>query len=789
MINKGDFFEVKRALFDKYFSFLNERQREAVYSTEGPLLVLAGAGSGKTTVIVNRIANLVLFGSAATDDRLPEGAEVLLPAMKAVLEKGTAAQVGDILKRIAVEPAKPYRVLCITFTNKAAKEFKERLEATLGEQAKDIWAGTFHSICVRILRRHINELGYRNDFTIYDTDDSKKLISECLKELNINESLLPPRSAMQSISAAKENGQDPAEAAAFAGRDHRSAKTVQVYERYQARLKAANALDFDDIIMLTNRLLEEFPEIRNKYREHFQYILVDEYQDTNPAQSRLVAWLAGKNKNVCVVGDDDQSIYSFRGATIDNILGFDREYVGAKIIRLEQNYRSTGNILAAANGIIANNLGRKGKELWTEAEEGEKVHIKRLYSQAEEAAFICRTIDEKIDGGAKYSDFAILYRVNAMSNALETALVKNRIPYRIFGGLRFYERREIKDILAYLSVIANPSDTIRLRRIINVPKRSIGETTIEKAASLAEINGVPLFEVIENAPKYKELQRVAPKLERFAAMIRAFGKKSEELTLPDLVSLVIEESGYRVMLAGEDDGAEREENILELVSSAKLFEETAESPTLAGFLNELSLVSDLDNYETDGNSVVLMTVHSAKGLEFPTVFIAGFEEGAFPSSQSLSDGDRGLEEERRLAYVAVTRAKKELYLLHTSMRMLYGRTETRQMSRFGNEIPNDVCEKKAVRDQGGHTAAPVSAYSVRHNESRHTFLENIRQNSARQEQTELIPVGTRVAHAIFGEGEIIECSPMGGDVLYEIEFDNGTKKRLMGNFAKLKVLG
>lgn len=788
MVNKGDFFELKRALFDKYFAFLNERQREAVYSTEGPLLVLAGAGSGKTTVIVNRIANLVLFGSAATDRELPEGAEILMPAMKAVLEKGTAAQAGELLKRMAVEPAKPYRVLCITFTNKAAKEFKERLEATLGEQARDIWAGTFHSICVRILRRHITELGYKNDFTIYDTDDSKKLISECLKELNINESLIPPRAALKSISTAKEHGQSPAETAVLAGKDLRMNKLVRVYERYQSRLKAANALDFDDIIMLTNRLLEEYPEIRNKYREHFQYILVDEYQDTNPSQSKLVARLSNSKKNVCVVGDDDQSIYSFRGATVDNILGFDLEYNGAKIIRLEQNYRSSGNILAAANGIISNNVDRKGKELWTEAEAGEKVRIKRFYTQSDEAEFICNEIDKGIDNGAKYSDFAVLYRVNAMSNSLETALVKNRIPYRIFGGLRFYERREIKDILAYLSVISNPADTVRLRRIINVPKRAIGDATVEKAASLAEEKGVSLFEIAENATQYAELNRVSPKLERFAAMINSFRVKAETLSLPDLVAYVIEESGYRLMLSEEDDGKEREENVLELVSSAKLFAETAENPTLAEFLNELALVSDLDSYENENDSVVLMTVHSAKGLEFPTVFIAGFEEGLFPSSQSLSEGDRGLEEERRLAYVAVTRAKRSLYLLHTSMRMLYGRTETRQISRFGNEIPNEVCERRTVRDQTGYTAAPVSAYAARHNESRQNFLDNIRQSAEKQTQTELISVGARVKHPIFGEGEVIEATPMGGDVLYEIEFDNGSKKRLMGNFAKLKKL-
>lgn len=786
MTNQGEFNRVKRALFDRYFGFLNPRQREAVYCTKGPLLVLAGAGSGKTTVIVNRIANIILFGNAASEEALPENAESLFPEMEAALKSGSSEIIRGALKKCAVDPAPPYRVLCITFTNKAAKEFKARLEQTLGEQARDIWAGTFHSICVRILRRHIDRLGYGNDFAIYDTDDSKKLISEILKELNIAESVLPPRAVMTAISRAKENCRTPADEAETAGRDIRLIKTGEVYYRYQKRLRAANALDFDDIIMLTTLLFEECPDVLERYRQQFEYILVDEYQDTNPSQSRLVAQLSGSRKNVCVVGDDDQSIYSFRGATVENILGFDREYSNAKTVRLEQNYRSTGNILAAANGIIQNNAGRKGKELWTDAGDGEKVHMKRLYTQAEEGAFICDTIKKKVESGAKYSDFAVLYRVNALSNSLETAFVKKKIPYRIYGGIRFYERKEVKDILAYLSVIANPADTVRLRRIINVPKRSIGDTTVDKLAAIAENEGISMFSVAETACRRKELQRVAPKLEKFGALINDLRDYAREHDLPDTVSRVIEATGYRAMLAEEEDGKEREENVLELVSSAALFAETAENPTLPEFLNELALVSDLDNYDTDSDSVVLMTVHSAKGLEFPTVFIPGFEEGMFPSSQSLSEGDRGLEEERRLAYVAVTRAKEELYLLTTSMRMLYGRTETRQISRFGNEIPSEVCEKGVVRDSSGHTAAPVSAYSARNHDSRNNFLENIRNSSAKHDQCDLIPAGSKVSHPMFGVGEVLNATPMGGDVLYEIEFENGSTKRLMGNFAKLK---
>ncbi len=778
---------VKHALFDKYFAYLNPRQREAVFNTEGPLLVLAGAGSGKTTVIVNRIANIILFGRAATDDTVPENADDLLPVMQHALKLGTRHEMEYMLKQCAVEPAFPYRVLCITFTNKAAREFKERLSKTLGEQANDIWAGTFHSICVRILRRYIDRLGYNNDFAIYDTDDQKKLITEILKELNIGDNILPPKLAINAISRAKENDRTPEDEALDAGHDVKAKQIVRVYSRYQQRLKSANALDFDDIIMLTNRLLESNPDIQERYREQFQYILVDEYQDTNPSQSRLVANLCNKSRNVCVVGDDDQSIYSFRGATVENILGFDREYKNTKVIRLEQNYRSTGNILKAANGIIENNSSRKGKELWTDAGDGEKVHIKRLYTQAEEASFICDKIEERVRNGAKYSDFAILYRVNALSNGLETALVKQKLPYKIYGGIRFYERREVKDILAYLAVIANPADTVRLKRIINVPKRSIGDTTVDKIASIAESNRLTMFDVIERANDFQELSRASAKIERFGALINDLRDYSQNHTVSQTVSEVIEQSGYRLMLAEEDGGSEREENILELVSSAKLFEETSENPTLAEFLNELSLVSDLDSYDEGSDAVILMTVHSAKGLEFDTVFIPGFEEGMFPSSQSLSEGDKGIEEERRLAYVAVTRAKKELFLLNTTMRMLYGRTEARALSRFGNEIPASACDKTAERSPSSNYSSYQSNPESDRN-ARNNYLENIRATAQKQQSSQFFPVGTTVSHPLFGKGEILKADPMGGDVLYEIEFSNGSIKRLMGNFAKLKQI-
>ncbi len=784
------FAELKRALFAKYFSFLNDRQLEAVMSTEGPLLVLAGAGSGKTTVIVNRIANLVLFGSLSEREDI-EPTPATLEMMQYALDSGNRIAVESVLKSLTADSVAPRRILCITFTNKAANEFKSRLSDMLGESAKDIWAGTFHSICVRILRRFIDRLGYKNDFTIYDTDDAKKLITQILKEQNIPESMLPPRAVLSAISKSKESERTPNDELLDAGRDVRAGKLAQVYSAYQSRLKESNALDFDDIIMLTNRLFESNPDVLERYREQFSHILVDEYQDTNISQSKLISLLAGKRRNICVVGDDDQSIYSFRGATVENILGFDRSFSGAKTVRLEQNYRSTGNILAAANGIIANNESRLGKELWTSAPDGEKIKLKRFFTQVEESTFICDTIAKKVAEGAKYSDFAILYRVNALSNTLETMFVKKKLPYKIFGGIRFYERKEVKDILAYLSVIANRADSVRLMRIVNVPKRSIGNTTVERVATLSEENGISMFEIMQKATTYPDLKRGAIKLESFCGLIEDMADYASKNSVSDTVSYVIEQSGYRVMLADEDGGREREENILELVSSAKLFEETAENPTLSEFLNEISLVSDLDSLDSSNDAVVMMTVHSAKGLEFPTVFIPGFEEGLFPSGQSIGEGDRGLQEERRLAYVAVTRAKNELYLLNTSSRLLYGRTEVRQLSRFAGEIPESVCAREIVRDGGGYSVtanAIAGNYAQKHAESRNHFLESVRAGSEKPRTAEIIPVGTTVEHAIFGRGEVISATPMGGDILFEIEFTSGAVKRLMGNFAKLKTV-
>lgn len=788
LVKREEFIDIKRQLFDKYYAKLNQMQRDAVYCVNGPLLVLAGAGSGKTTVLVNRIANIICCGNAYESDVVPKEGSLLFEEMKTLLESGTHAQIGAFLPHLAVDPAKPYKVLCITFTNKAASEFKERLKSLLGASADDIWAGTFHSICVRILRRFIHLLGYNNDFTIYDSDDSKKLMSDIMKRLNIDENLLTIRTVVNTISRAKEKGMTPEEFAIDSENDTRMKKLGTIYAEYQSNLKRSNALDFDDIIMLTNILLSENEEVLSRYREQFEYVLVDEYQDTNPSQSQLVALLAGDKKNVCVVGDDDQSIYAFRGATVENILSFDRTFKNAKTIRLEQNYRSTGNILTAANGLIQNNSERKGKNLWTDAGEGEPVLIKRQSTQSDEATFIINNIKSAVASHEfSYNDFAILYRMNAQANALEIIFSKSRIPYRVFGGIRFYERKEIKDLIAYLSVINNPSDDTRLKRIINTPRRGIGANTITLISELAQNDNVSIFEVIKNAHHYPELQKNYPKLERFYALIVDFKDFSQSNSIADLVKEVIIKTGYKEMLAEDELDTNKAENLDELVSSAVAYEESTQEPTLSLFLEDIALVSDTDNFDKDAEAVTLMTVHSAKGLEFPIVFLPGFEEGIFPSMQALAEGEKGLEEERRLAYVAITRAKKKLIILHAHTRLLFGRTSSNPVSRFVEEIPVD-CKVEDNKPQPSVTT--VSEAKKKYTNSQESFLKNTghSQDSRDDEKTKIYKTGQRVSHMLFGTGTVLSAEKMASDVLYEIEFDNGSKKRLMSTFAKLTEL-
>ena len=771
--------EAKRKLFKRLYRNLNDKQREAVFTVKGPVLVLAGAGSGKTTVLVNRISHIVNYGDAFfAETEKPEDMD--MSYMQYLIDFGDDTQIPDYLKKCAVNPAFPSQVLCVTFTNKAAEEFRTRLKASLGDGASEIWAGTFHSICVRILRRHIHLIDFDNSFTIYDADDSKKTITACLKKLNLSEDILTPASLQNEISRLKEKGYTAEEYAQTAS-DFRERHVSAVYTEYAKTLKQASALDFDDIILYTNILFDTYPDVLEKYQRKFEYILVDEYQDTNPSQSQLIHFLAGDKKNVCVVGDDDQSIYSFRGATVENILNFDRVFPETKIIRLEQNYRSTQNILTAANEVISNNSGRKGKTLWTDAGDGEKITLKKLATQIEEAQYIVNYIDDKVRSRISgYGDFAVLYRVNAQANAIENALSHAHIPYRIYGGIRFFERKEIKDIIAYLSVISNPRDDVRARRIINVPARGIGKTTIDGLEAMCAREGISLLEAASRAEETPALSRAYPKLKTFCMLIEEMREFAQTHSLSETVDAVMEKTAYKQYLISGEDGEDKLRNAEEFISSAKLFEETSENPSLSAFLEDISLVSDTDDYDADAPKVTLMTVHSAKGLEFNTVFLPGFEEGLFPSSRSMAE-KKELEEERRLAYVAMTRARKQLFILHTATRMMYGQTNVNRISRFAEEIP-DECIKTENRS-GGYSPYREKKTDPYAYSAKSTFVTQPPKTKAT-----VIKAGTRVKHNFFGEGEIVSAEPMGNDVLYEIQFDNGMNKKLLGEYAKLTTI-
>ncbi len=769
------FTEAKRKLFKRLYRNLNDKQREAVFTVKGPLLVLAGAGSGKTTVLVNRIAHIVNYGNAyIAEAEKPEEAD--LSYMQYLYDYGEDMQIKDYLRKLAVSPAFPSQVLCVTFTNKAAEEFRTRLKASLGDGASEIWAGTFHSICVRILRKHIHLLDFDNSFTIYDSDDSKKTIAACIKKLNLSEDILSPAVVQNEISRIKEKGYTAEEYAATAS-DFREKHISSVYTEYARTMKNASALDFDDIILFTNILFDTHPEVLERYRKKFEYILVDEYQDTNPSQSQLIHYLAGDKRNVCVVGDDDQSIYSFRGATVENILNFDKQFPQTKTVRLEQNYRSTQNILTAANEVISNNSGRKGKTLWTDAGDGEKITLKRLPTQTEEAQYIVNYIDDKVRTRINgYGDFAVLYRVNAQANAIESALSHAHIPYCVYGGIRFFERKEIKDIIAYLSVILNPRDDVRAHRIINVPARGIGKTTVDGLTAFASRENISLLEAACRSDEVPGLSRAQAKLNQFCMLIEELREFAQTHTLSEIVDKVMEKTQYKQFLVSGEDGEDKLRNAEEFISSARLFEETAESPTLQAFLEDISLVSDTDDYDPDQPRVTLMTVHSAKGLEFNTVFLPGFEDGLFPSSRSVAE-KKELEEERRLAYVAMTRARKQLIILHTSTRMMYGQTNVNRISRFAEEIPEECIKTEA---RASYSAPYKQKKDPAAYAARSTFT-----TSAPKKDTPMIKPGARVRHAFFGEGEIITAEAMGGDVLYEIQFDNGTVKKLLGQYAKL----
>lgn len=679
------------ALRDQYieskFSRLNPAQKQAVFTTEGPLLILAGAGSGKTTVLVNRIANIIRFGSAHGSAELPAPVTAQDVAdLRAALESGR--DLAREAQRLAVRPARPWNVLAITFTNKAAGELKDRLRAMLGETVGgDVHASTFHSACVRILRRDAERIGFPKSFTIYDADDQQRVIKQIYKDLMIDDKFLPVKSAVGQISAFKDKLITAEEVAAEAPRDTKAALISKIYTAYAGRLRTAGAMDFDDLIFHTVRLLQTDEEARSYYQNKFRYVVVDEYQDTSVAQFHLVRLLAGGTNNVCVVGDDDQSIYKFRGATIENILNFEQVFTGARTIRLEQNYRSTSNILDAANRVIQNNAGRKGKTLWTQNGDGAKVHHYTAASEQDEASHIADVIGEHLREGAHLRDHAVLYRMNAQSNPIETYFARAGIPYRIVGGQRFFDRKEVKDINSYLAVIVNPRDDVRLRRIINEPARKIGASTIEKVGELAAAAGVPMLQIIADARGYPELGRAAAPLEKFYELYRELCDLSVTLPLDEFAGEVIRKTGYEAMLkAQKEEGEARLENLGQLVNSVKTYaDQNGEDATLSGFLEEVALISDLDSYDQDADSVTMMTIHSAKGLEFPYVFVVGMEDGIFPGDMARYAQD-DMEEERRLCYVAITRAKKELYLSSSRSRLIFGQTRRNPPSCFLDEI-------------------------------------------------------------------------------------------------------
>lgn len=808
---KDRFISLKRALFYKLYSFLNAMQREAVFCVKGPLLVLAGAGSGKTTVLSERVAFIIKYGDAFNSESVPDG---LTEDNIRELDEAQSWENADIerlLSAYSVNPCPPWAILSITFTNKAANEMRERLKRTVGElpdgsSSDDIWAGTFHSVCMRFLRKYTEAAGLRPGFTIYDSDDSRRVIGHVFKLLKIDEKTLSQKTVLSEISHAKDKLMTPAEFETDMGDEYMQKKIAAVYREYQKQLAEANVVDFDDIIMKTVLLLQKNTDALDYFSRRFKYICVDEYQDTNRAQFELIKLLSERHHNLMVVGDDDQSIYKFRGARIENILNFDRELDNTKVVKLEQNYRSTQNILNAANAVISNNIGRRGKQLFTTNAEGEKVYFKRLENQTEEARFIINKIAEhSIHEKRRFSDFAVLYRINAQSNSLEQVFAKSGIPYRIIGGLRFYERKEIKDILSYLCVINNRGDNLRLRRIINEPKRKIGDTTVNAVGQLASYEGVSMFDIMEHAERYPAISKFATKLRDFTLLINGLCEISQTERLPVLIEKTIDLTGYqRMLLAAGEEEADRLENIRELITNAVEFEKNNENPTLESFLEEVSLVADIDNYNNDSDAVVLMTIHNAKGLEFPIIFIPGFEENIFPGMQSTLYPE-DLEEERRLAYVAITRAKERLYCLHVRERMLYGRTQYNQPSRFVKEIPDEYLESDQLKKQQAAAEAKAAAKIEEENEDNASKSpsrrERARKNiiskeffrkadaatsNVRPNGIVAFETGDTITHASFGRGEILSATLMGADILYEIAFDNSGTKKLMATYAKLK---
>jgi len=787
MILENDFLNLKREALKKYFGRMNENQQDAVFTINGPLLILAGAGSGKTTVLVNRIANMVYFGNAYKNTDFPNNiAESDLDFLKKYIN-GNEQDDEKLKQIIAVNCIEPWRILAITFTNKAAGELKERLEKMLGENGTKVAAATFHSTCVRILRREIERIGYKKSFTIYDSDDSQRLIKSCIEELGVAEKMFPPKAMQGEISRQKDYMITPKMYEDSATGDYRKLVIAKIYKAYQSKLFAANAVDFDDIINLTVRLFEECPDVLSHYQNLYKYILVDEYQDTNQVQYKLVSMLSSKHENLCVVGDDDQSIYKFRGATIENILSFEEEFDNAKVIRLEQNYRSTQNILSVANELIKNNRGRKGKNLWTASGEGSKVTVFKAANETGEAKFVADTILNEIKDGKKYNGNAVLYRMNAQSNILERAFISSGIPYKIIGGLKFFDRKEVKDIIAYLSVINNPADMLRLKRIINEPKRGIGAATVTVFEQITSDLGVTPIEVLRDSASYAPLSKKAKQLIDVAAMFDYLTKVALEKPLDELLDVLLVKTGYvSYMKELGDEGISRLENINELKSTMVTYTENAQEPSLSGFLEEVALYADIDSLNGEADYVVMMTMHAAKGLEFPNVFVVGMEENIFPSARSM-DSEADIEEERRLAYVAITRAKQNLYLSHAVERMLFGSTNRNRPSRFIKELPADYInheQQQLPRSNQSSGQTIISSTNI----SLQTQLANQRRTEKQTTSSVVFCVGERVSHNIFGEGTVLAATKMSNDTMLEVAFDSKGTKKIMANFAKIVKL-
>ena len=786
------FIAARRKYIEAQFMNLNAMQRQAVLTTEGPLLLLAGAGSGKTTVLINRIANLMRFGSGSDSNLVPDTVtedDILFLEQLQEPIMDFDRRRADYL--CALEPALPWSIIAITFTNKAANELKERLSSMLGPEAQDVWAMTFHSACCRILRRDIERLGYSRSFTIYDTADSERLMKDIIKDMGLDDKTFPAKYVLSVIGKEKDKLVSAQEYMdrVEATNDIRLYHIAKVYIKYQTKLKENNALDFDDIIFLTVKLLQENEDVRTYYQRKFRYVLVDEYQDTNHVQYLLTALLAGGYENICVVGDDDQSIYRFRGATIENILSFEKQYRGSRTIRLEQNYRSTQSILNAANGVIAHNLGRKGKRLWTANDAGSPITLYEAADEGAEANYIAGQI---ISGskGKNFKDYAILYRTNAQSNALEFAMKRNGIPYRVIGGMRFFDRAEVKDMLSYLCVINNRNDDLRLHRIINNPPRGLGAKTIETADRLAEADGKSLYQVVSDPYSYGPLQKSAAKFMQFTVLIEELDQLLEDgLSLPEFYEEVMRRTGYVTMLEAKptEENKTRLENIRELKSSINAYVQNAEVPTLAGFLEEIALYTDLEQYNEGDDAVVMMTMHSAKGLEFPNVFLVGFEDGLFPGMRAIGDMEE-MEEERRLCYVAITRAKQNLTISYAKQRMLYGRTNASLPSRFLREIPEETVVKKggyhsqASQYSTGYGAAPQK-YNYTAAAQKVSYKSAYSAPAPQKSAVLDLNKGDMVQHTAFGKGMVLSVIKMGGDALLEIAFDQVGTKKLMAKTA------